>query len=183
MEYIILGLLLLKSMTAYEVSRFTNKNLALICSGSAGSVQIALKKLLKNGHVTVNEFVKGSVNKKVYAITQQGKAAFEHWISSPMQASKVKNMELSKLFFLGFADEKSRIAAIEDYLHQLQEVKTVLLAIKELTLSTNIPKLKELPIANAEDITMYQAATLEYGIDSADFEINWYKNLLLKMVK
>lgn len=183
MENIILGLLLLKSMTAYEISSFTNKNLALICSGSAGSVQIALKKLLKNQHITVNEFVEGSINKKFYTITDAGKAEFSQWVTSPMRASKVKNMELSKLFFLGFADEQSRISAIEDYINQLQEIKDVLLSIKELTSNANISKLMELPISNAEDVAAYQSATLDFGIDSASFEIEWYKKLLLKMVK
>ena len=181
MEYIILGLLLLKSMTAYEISSFTNKKLALICSGSAGSVQIALKKLLKNGHVSMSEFVQGGINKKVYAITPDGKAAFERWVSSPMQASKVKNMELSKLFFLGFAEEHSRITAIEQYIGQLQEVKNTLLSIKALTFGANTPKHKEMHIANAEDIIAYQAATLDFGIDSAEFEINWYTQLLQRM--
>ena len=39
MEYLILGLLILSPMTGYEVQQFIRKNLALICSHSAGSVQ------------------------------------------------------------------------------------------------------------------------------------------------
>lgn len=47
MEYLILGLLILSPMTGYELQQFIKKNLALICSHSAGSVQTALSKLEK----------------------------------------------------------------------------------------------------------------------------------------
>ena len=47
MEYLILGLLILSPMTGYELQQFIKKNLALICSHSAGSVQTALAKLKK----------------------------------------------------------------------------------------------------------------------------------------
>lgn len=181
MEHIILGLLLLKPMTAYEISRFTNKNFSLICSGSAGSVQIALKKLLKNNSVTVSEFVQGGINKRVYKITALGKSAFEQWVTSPMQAGKAKNIELSKLFFLGFADKESRLSAVDDYIGQLKKVKKALIAIRELSLPKNASQLALLPLPNAQDILTFQTATLDFGIDSADFEINWYKKLRLKM--
>ena len=42
MEYLILGLLILSPMTGYELQQFIKKNLALICSHSAGSVQLSL---------------------------------------------------------------------------------------------------------------------------------------------
>ena len=50
MEYLILGLLILSPMTGYELQQFIRKNLALICSHSAGSVQTALAKLEKDGN-------------------------------------------------------------------------------------------------------------------------------------
>ncbi|MEG0154686.1 MAG: hypothetical protein RR678_04800 [Lachnospiraceae bacterium] len=80
-------------MTAYEIIVFTRKNLALSCSASAGSVQTALRKLLKSESIMQEEFVENSINKKIYSITALGKLAFFSWIKMPMQTSKVKNME------------------------------------------------------------------------------------------
>ena len=54
MEYLILGLLMLSPMTGYELQQFMKKNLSLICSHSAGSVQTALSKLEKEGKITAN---------------------------------------------------------------------------------------------------------------------------------
>lgn len=55
---------------------------------------------------------------------------FTEWVHSPMQIEKVKNMELSKLFFLGFAENYARRQAITQYINKLSAVKNNLLAIK-----------------------------------------------------
>lgn len=183
MEHIILGLLLLKSMTAYEISNFINKNLALICSGSSGSIQIALKKLLKNECVSINELLEGGINKKFYSITDKGNEEFQSWICSPMQTNKVKNMELSKVFFLGFSEPDKRILVIENYINQLTDVKNILQSIKDVTNTMFEENINKLNVDNPEDVIKYQIAILEYGIASADFEINWYTNLIDKLEK
>ena len=53
MENIILSLLLLKSSTIYEMRTYIQKVLSTVCSDSLGSMQIALKKLLEKGYVSV----------------------------------------------------------------------------------------------------------------------------------
>ena len=81
MEYLILGLLILSPMTGYELQQFIKKNLALICSHSAGSVQTALAKLEKEEKVTATETVQGKRRKKQFSITDTGRAAFSHWVA------------------------------------------------------------------------------------------------------
>ena len=66
MEYLILGLLILSPMTGYELQQFIRKNLALICSHSAGSVQTALAKLEKDGKIISHETAEGRRRKKVF---------------------------------------------------------------------------------------------------------------------
>lgn len=55
MENIILGLLMLQSRTIYELRKRINNGLNLMYSCSMGSIQAAIKKLLKNGLISVNE--------------------------------------------------------------------------------------------------------------------------------
>ena len=73
------------------------------------------------------------------------------------------------------------LSAVDDYIGQLKKVKKALIAIRELSLPKNASQLALLPLPNAQDILTFQTATLDFGIDSADFEINWYKKLRLKM--
>lgn len=179
MEYLILGLLMLAPMTGYELQQFIRKNLALICSHSAGSVQTALAKLEKDGRITARETMAGRRRKKTFSITPAGRDAFSLWVAQPMQADKVKNMELSRLFFAGLARPEERVAAIRDYIRQMEETRTILLGIRESFY--HIPA-EELPAGTDwSPVLRFQGYTLDYGIAAAEFEIGWYSRLLTEL--
>ena len=179
MEYLILGLLILSPMTGYELQQFIKKNLALICSHSAGSVQTALSKLEKGGKVTAAKAVEGKRCKKTYSITQAGQAAFSHWVAQPMQAEKVKNMELSRLFFAGLARPEQRLAAIRDYIRQMEETRGVLQAIQACFGQMDPETFP--PGVDWPQVLRFQGYTIEYGIAAAEFEIGWYSRLLQEL--
>lgn len=181
MEFIILGLLHFNPMTGYEIGSFIKSNLALICSSSAGSVQSALKKLVVSGNISFEESVENGKNKKIFSITDKGREVFGEWIQKPMQVEKVKNMELSKLFFLGFAEQKSRREAIVSYIKQLQTVREQLIVIQQVVGKIKQEQLAKTTIQDTEGVLVFQNYTLQYGIDSAEFEINWYQKLLNEM--
>lgn len=179
MEYLILGLLILSPMTGYELQQFIKKNLALICSHSAGSVQTALSKLEREGNITASDTVEGRRHKKVFTITEGGRSAFSRWVAQPMQADKVKNMELSRLFFAGLAKPEERLAAIQDFIHQMEETKMVLGVIRE-----RFRAMKEQELPSGMDwgqILRFQGYTIEYGIAAAEFEMSWYRQLLCEL--
>lgn len=176
MEYLLLGLLMLSPMTGYELQQFIRKNLALICSHSAGSIQAALSKLEKDGRISASETTEGRRRKKTFTITQAGRDAFSAWVAQPMQADKVKNMELSRLFFAGLATPEDRVAAIRDYIRQMEETRSILLGIRE---SFQRIHAEELPAGTDwSAVLRFQGYTLDYGIAAAEFEIGWYSRLL-----
>lgn len=179
MEHLILGLLMLSPMTGYELQQFIKQNLALICSHSAGSVQTALAKLEREGRVTAAESAEGRRRKKTFSITPAGRAAFSDWVAQPMQADKVKNMELSRLFFLGLASPAERAAAIRDYIRQMEETDAMLRAIK-----ARFEAVRQAPLPPGQDwdsIFRFQGYTIDYGIAAAQFELDWYKRLLCEL--
>lgn len=179
MEHLLLGLLLLSPMTGYELQQFIKKNLALICSHSAGSVQTALSKLEKDGKITASEQTEGKRRKKVFAITDAGRSAFSVWIAQPMQADRVKNMELTRLFFAGLAKPDERLAAIRDYIRQMEGTRLVLAALRERFADI---KQQELPPGTDwPQVLRFQEYTIAYGIAAADFEIGWYRQLLCEL--
>lgn len=176
MEYLILGLLILSPMTGYELQQFVKQNLTLICSHSAGSVQTALAKLEREGSIVATEITEGRRNKKRFSITQAGRIAFDQWVSQPMQAKKVKNMELSRLFFLGLAKPEERIAAIRNYISQMEEMKSTLCMIRKRFNEVKNGPLP--PNLDWKSIFRFQEYTIEYGIAAAQFERDWYDHLL-----
>lgn len=179
MEYLILGLLMLASMTGYELQQFIKQNLALICSHSAGSVQTALAKLEREGRISAREANEGKRRKRIFSITESGRTAFAGWVSQPMQADKVKNMELARLFFLGLADPAERVEAIRGYLHQMEEMEATLQAIR-----SRFDAICQGEIPGGQDwdsIFRFQGYTIDYGIAAARFERDWYARLLCEL--
>ena len=77
--------------------------------------------------MTASETAEGKRRKKRFSITETGRASFSRWVAQPMQADRVKNMELSRLFFAGLAQPEERLAAefeigwYSRLLHELEE--------------------------------------------------------------
>ena len=202
MEYIILSMLLCKAMTVYEIRNYIIKNLTTVCSNSLGSIQTAIKKMLSKGYIEVREYVENGLNKKKYSITDKGLSEYKNWVGTPINLSKMTNMEESKLFFLGIAPKEKRISFLTAMNKDLEGQLKALTAIKESTLNAkeaiiddnvrNISKETKnvdnlLSFSNEKDLKAvllntydYQMELLEYSIERTKFDLSFYKNLLKK---
>lgn len=200
MEYIILSMLLFKAMTVYEIRNYIIKNLTTVCSNSLGSIQIAIKKMLSKGFIEVNEYVENGLNKKKYSITDKGLAEYKKWVGTPINLSKMTNMEESKLFFLGVAPKEKRIAFLvalnkdlEEQLKALTAIQEFALTAKEVVIKDNISNISKenkyvnnlLSVSNEKDLSTvllntydYQMSLLKYGIERTKFDLTFYKKLL-----
>ncbi|MDE6867832.1 MAG: PadR family transcriptional regulator [Clostridia bacterium] len=171
MDNIILGLLLLQPRTIYQLRKRINEGLNLMYSCSTGSIQAAIKKLLKNGYIAVEEKTENGKLKKVFSITDSGKECFNAWINSPIDNSAAKNPELTKIYFMGFSDKESRAKVIENHIADLKKTYSVLEKICDDG-EKIASKMQE------NDILFYQLQTAKYGRDLMKFNIEWYTGLL-----
>ena len=197
MDKIILGILMLHRMTAYELRNFIKNNFKSMYSDSLGSIQAALKKLFELEMVTFVELVEKGVNKKRYSITETGQEALIEWIKIPINTSKTKNYDFGKLFFMGYVSKKDQKTLIDKIIISMEEEYEALKKLKESIdadeeseeiknyLLTdieykerikNLDKGKEL-IENIREISKFTLATLDYGIDVTAFNIEWFKKL------
>lgn len=171
MENIILGLLMLQARTIYELRKRIDEGLNLMYSCSTGSIQAAIKKLLKNGYICVSEISEGGRLKKLYSITDKGKTQFDLWVNSSIENNTYKNPELAKVYFLGFSKNENRIKMIEKHIADLQKIHAGL----EMICKEGERTLTEM---QGNDIFFYQLKTAEYGRDFLKFNIDWYNHLL-----
>ena len=206
MEFIILGLLLFKPMTVYEIRMYVQRNLTTICSDSLGSIQIAIKKLLNKGYIVTNEYVEKGLTKKRHTITALGVNQYKSWAGSPINIAKMTNMEESKFYFLGTASKEKRISFIKSYIVSLKEQQNKLIAIKEFTkanedkaIRMNLERIsneKEISdnlaiVSEENDLKAifrstysYQIYLLEYGLNRTKSDIAFYEKILkLEMEK
>ena len=200
MEYIILGLLLFKPMTVYEIRIYIQKNLTTICSDSLGSIQIAIKKLLNKGYITTKEYLERGLVKKKHSITSLGVEHYKEWVGSPINIAKMTNMEESKLYFLGTASKEKRVSFLKSYISSLKEQFNKLVRIKELTkgakdiaIRTHLERIanekqitNNLSVVSEEDNMQsifentysYQIYLLEYGLNRVKSDISFYEKIL-----
>ena len=201
MDKIILGILMLRKMTAYELRNTIRDNFKSMCSDSLGSIQAALKKLLSLKMVTFEELVEKGINKKRYAITDIGEKVLMEWIKIPIDISKTKNIDIGKLLFMGYIPKNEQKNLINKIILSLEEEYSELKNLKEsinfenerlgienylLTDTEYQERIKNLNkknnvSKNIKEISKFTLATLDYGIDVVDFNIKWFKKLKTKI--
>lgn len=201
MDKIILGILMLRRMTAYELRNTIRDNFKSMCSDSLGSIQVTLKKLLSLKMVTFEELVEKGINKKRYAITDIGEKVLMEWIKIPIDISKTKNIDMGKLLFMGYIPKNEQKNLINKIILSLEEEYSELKNLKEsinfenerlgienylLTDTEYQERIKNLNkknnvSKNIKEISKFTLATLDYGIDVIDFNIKWFKKLKTKI--
>jgi len=171
MENIVLGLLIIKSMTIYELNASFKSGLSMIYAASYGNLQYAIKKLLSKDMVTYNECVENGRNKKIYHITEKGRTAFFDWLSGDMSGRDIETEVLSKVFFLGLLENKKEQEkeigimqnAIDYYIKELETVK-------QNAHAQIIPE-------EFETVAKFQFSTIDYGLAVFQMTRNWLSNL------
>ena len=189
MEKLILGMLILRKLTVYEIRVLIRDNFSAMCSDSMGSIQAALKRLITSKMIVVSEYVEKGVNKKRYSITEKGRAELMAWIETPANISGVKNMEFGKLLFMGMLTAEKRKTMITEIIEKLESDLAYLLEIQAGMSQEKKSKMAKYwktdegyfsdVIEKLEQIAKFEELTFQHSIDTIKFNIEWFKNLLL----
>ncbi len=170
MDTLILGLLMFRNLTVYEIQNFLREGMYLMYSDSKGSIQSAMGKLIKTSYVMFSEYVENGKNKKVYSITDDGKTYFLNWLSQPL-TNNIHNREIVKLFFLGLLPAEKRESIIMSYIAALNKKLSILHSTQEKARKTKVK-------SHLKDISSFQLATIRLSVESIQFELEWYSSLL-----
>jgi DNA-binding PadR family transcriptional regulator len=175
MENVVLGLLIIQSLTLYDLNQAFKQGISMFYSASYGSLQIAVKNLLNKGMINFEEKVDKGRNKKVYSITELGRNAFYQWMRDEIPVNKLEVTALSKVFFLGMIqDVEQRKQIVLEILSKIQLVQDDLCKLDEEITRIGIP-------ASYKDILKYQLKTLDYGRKSHSFAREWFLTLLSEL--
>lgn len=171
MENVVLGLLILQSLTIYELNRAFKQGISMFYSASYGSLQIAVKKLLQKKLVVFDEKVERGRNKKVYTITREGRQAFFAWMLSEIPTSKLETTALAKVYFLGLVEDRSQQKQIvEGIIKKIEQIQDELDGLNDSLTQMDVPSLYE-------DVFKYQVKTLDYGRQAHIFARDWFLSL------
>ncbi len=175
MESVILGLLVMQPMTAYDINGSFDQGISLFYSASYGSIQAALKRLLAKGLITFEARIENGRNKKVYNITSEGLSYFFEWMQSDIENRKNESIVLTKVFFLGL---------VEDIHIQKSIVKDIISTYEEMEqqLLTSQTEAKEHDInPDYQKIFKFQMKSLDYGLHNTVSSLAFYRKMLDEM--
>lgn len=170
MANVILGLLLLRSLSLYDLIRAFESSVSLVYSASSGSIKRALDGLLARGEVEVESIDEGARGRKVYRVTPAGRAAFHAWMHGELTGS-TETAALSRLFFLGLLDAAERPGVLDRIHSRIAADLAQLEAVRAEVERFEVPP-------ELADVAAYQRATLEYGLASHRFALDWFQGLL-----
>lgn len=167
MEYAALGFLMYRPLSMYDLSKAMERSTSHFLSASFGSLHPTLRKLEAQGHVTSVEDASTGRKRKVYHLTDSGRAHFIAWLGQAITAERVSDPSLLRLFFLGHLAPQAREEVLEQFLSEMKQAEEVLEALRASLEGTTVP-----PGADAH--WAYQLATLEFGIAHHRFVREWY---------
>jgi len=173
-DKIILGFLMIRRMTAYELKKAMEKSTSFFYNTSMGSIHPALKKLEKNGFVISEVTLEKGRGKKIYEATDAGRASFVSWIGEDIEPSKLKNESVLRMFFFHHLPDEVQKGILERYLEKVhaqeQALQVILDGYDESAHEGDVKRIAE-----------QQLWTVRYGIAHHQFLQNWFSDYLRQL--
>lgn len=171
MEYVILGFLMIRGLSQYDILKALQKEVSPFYSASLGSIQATLKKLDKLGCITSKKDTQTKRGKNVYYINDFGREYFVTWMLSDVNEKKLEAQISTKVFFLGLLKKHQRIIVIEKFIEFIQET---LIKYKQVQHESSQIKVD----AKYADIAFFQLKTLDLGISEYENLLIWCRKIL-----
>ena len=147
---IILGFLMNKRMTGYDLKKAFSLSFSFFSGISYGSIYPALKKMESEGLITMTHQIQdGTPNRKVYSITDKGKKLFGDSLKEPIRMEPKRDNFLMQLFFFAHLSRAERIKKARNHLASIKQIRSVL--------ETTGPDI-------AKRADQYQALCYQYGL-------------------
>jgi PadR family transcriptional regulator, regulatory protein AphA len=122
-SYAILGLLGLRSFSAYELTKQVRRSLHFCWPRAETRLYQEPKNLLEHGLVKATTTANGRRSRTEYAITAKGRKALRGWLGEPSAPPRLESEALLRLFF---ADHGTK----DDLLATLAELEEQALALR-----------------------------------------------------
>jgi PadR family transcriptional regulator AphA len=163
-QFALLGILSRGPHSGYDIKRAIEESTAHFWSESFGQIYPNLKGLEHAGLATSEtQRQEGRPDRKVYAITRQGREALEAWLGEPARFAPPRNETLLKLFFGRHVGPKEMARHLETYRSRYRQDLETYEGI-ERWLETDFPDHPDLP---------YWLMTLSHGRHLAEARLRW----------
>jgi DNA-binding PadR family transcriptional regulator len=174
LDKLILGLLIYKDLTIYDLKKAFDEGINQFFSTSFGALHPAVKKLCDRKLITSVSKIEKGRSKKIYSLTKAGRAHFLEWLSEEISIKRIQDKGLLRVFFFKEISRRKQIALLNQYVAALEARVVKLKAVKAMHAGTKIPK-------KYREAFNYRVTTIDFGLGYYAFAIAWYRQLLEKI--
>ena len=120
-QYAILGLLSWRPLSGYDIKKFIADSAALYWSGNNNQIYRPLVQMHNEGLVTQQvEYQESLPAKKIYTITDKGRAALRDWVASTPELPEFRNAFLVQLAWADLLDDETLDKLLASYEEEVQ---------------------------------------------------------------
>ncbi len=168
----ILGLLIYRSMTGYNLKKIFDKSIYGVWTASLSQIYRELSTLEKKGYVSSSvQKQEDRPDKRIYNITEDGKNAFQNWLADfPENLSSPKRDEfMLRIFFGSKLKENELIKQFRRFILQKQEYLEILTGIEK-----NFKEyVCEFGVGPVEKEEIFWHFTVKRAVMSLEVSIKW----------
>jgi PadR family transcriptional regulator AphA len=123
-SYVILGLLSVRSWSAYELTTQVRRGLSLYWPRAESGVYDEPKNLIRHGLATARAEATGRRPRTVYAITAKGRRALRRWLAEPSAPPRFESEALVRTVFADSGTKAGLLATLRQMQDQTRDPRT-----------------------------------------------------------
>jgi len=165
--YVVLGLVSIRPGAGHELAGFSERSIGNFFPIARSQVYSELERLCRLGLLSVTEVPQQNrPTKRVYEVTEAGDVELREWLDkAPVQAERVRNLFLVRVFFADRVSRERLDALLDEY-----EATT---RARRDALAATVEKLAGRPQST------FPQATAMYGLRHAQATLDWVADVRL----
>lgn len=175
LDYAILGFLNYHPYTGYDLKKIFDTSIRHFWPADQSQIYRTLTHLTEEGFAEMEKVPQEDrPDRKVYSITDAGRAELTKWLAEPPQLGSPRSASLIQVFFAGKLPDEEILAKFENFSAQM---RAILAQYEQIPVQIE-PYQQE--IASPRE-HFFWMLTLESGIRSIRAELEWAENIIAQI--
>ncbi|MCD4802336.1 MAG: PadR family transcriptional regulator [Anaerolineales bacterium] len=173
LEHGILGFLTYQPLSGYDLKKFFDESVRHFWSATQSQIYRSLARMAETGWVKMESVEQDDrPDRKVYHITKEGENELLHWLTTPLDMPKVRNLWLVQVFFAHPLSDDEIFALFEAHAEKLrQKLELFRDGVQEVV------ERRFAEVGSNRSRRLWQF-TLDYGIAHLEWELQWVEKAL-----
>lgn len=173
LEHAILGFLTYQPFSGYDLKKFFDESVQHFWSAPQSQIYRTLGRMTEQGWVRMELVAQQDrPNRKVYHVTDEGRAELGHWLTTPLDPPRIRHPWLLQVFFSHQLSDEDIIALFEAHAEKLRRKLALFRSEVQAVIERRFAE-----IGSERSRRLWQF-TLDYGISHLEWELEWIENAL-----